>query len=206
LQPVLKPVLLPVMGKIVFLKIIFYFKKENTILFSIFKIFFKTILWTYFQNSLKNYFGQIQRAVHKVRHARGGSEKVWQFVTGGGCSRACDVTLFKFFCHAYETWDWKWCLTFCWNGGILTEGGTDKNYHGQNLPDKTPEQKPREPLRGIFVQGVFVRTFCTTKNRGVPRCVTYFKGGPQDVWQSVTGEGGKNWSKIAWRTLWTAPK
>src|SRR6218665_2526279 len=37
-------------------------------------------------------------AVHKVRHTRGGmgSEKVLQFVTGGG-SRACDVTLINSF-------------------------------------------------------------------------------------------------------------
>src|SRR6218665_373593 len=35
---------IPVMDKIVFLKILFYFKIENTILFSIFKILFKTIL------------------------------------------------------------------------------------------------------------------------------------------------------------------
>jgi len=27
----------------------------------------------------------------------------------------------------------------------------------------------------------------------------------RDVWQSVTGGGGQNWPKIAWRTLWTAP-
>jgi len=33
-----------VMGKIVFLKIVFYFKIENTILFSIFKIVLKSIL------------------------------------------------------------------------------------------------------------------------------------------------------------------
>jgi len=26
-----------------------------------------------------------------------------------------------------------------------------------------------------------------------------------NVWQCVTGEGVQNWSKIAWRTLWTAP-
>ena len=35
---------LPVMGEIVFLKIVFYFKTENTILFSIFKIVLKSIL------------------------------------------------------------------------------------------------------------------------------------------------------------------
>src|SRR6218665_2375015 len=38
-------------------------------------------------------------AVHKVLRARGGrgSEKVGQFVTGGGGPRACDVTLLKKF-------------------------------------------------------------------------------------------------------------
>jgi len=30
-------------------------------------------------------------------------------------------------------------------------------------------------------------------------------GGWREVWKSVMGEGGKNWQKIAWRTLWTAP-
>jgi len=37
-------VLSPVMDKIVFLKIVFYFKIENIILFSIFKILLKSIL------------------------------------------------------------------------------------------------------------------------------------------------------------------
>ena len=32
-------------------------------------------------------------------------------------------------------------------------------------------------------------------------------GGSRDVWRSVTeGWGGKNWPKIVWHTLWTAPK
>ena len=35
---------------------IFILKIENTILFSIFKILFKTILFYYFQNSFKKYF------------------------------------------------------------------------------------------------------------------------------------------------------
>jgi len=34
------------------------------------------------------------------------------------------------------------CLSFCCNGCILTEGGTDKNHPGQNHPDKKPGQKP----------------------------------------------------------------
>src|SRR6218665_2250920 len=39
---------------------------------------------------------------------------------------------------------------------------------------------------------------------GGPRCVTYFRKS-RDVWQSVTEGGSQNWSKIAQRTLWTAP-
>jgi len=49
----------PVMGKTVFLKIVFYFKIQNTILFSI------CILLNYFQNSFKNYFGQRQNSFSK---------------------------------------------------------------------------------------------------------------------------------------------
>jgi len=54
-----------VMGKIVFLIIVFYFKIENTILFSISKILLKSILLKVFQNSLKNYFGQCQNSFSK---------------------------------------------------------------------------------------------------------------------------------------------
>src|SRR6218665_447495 len=41
------------------------------------------------------------------------------------------------------------CLAFCCKKCILTEGGTDKNDHGQNLPDKRPPYNPPEqkPLR-----------------------------------------------------------
>ena len=52
--------------------------------------------------------------------------------------------------------------------------GTDKNHPGQNLPDKrppdkTPGQKPLRTIETEFIQGAFVRVFCTrpTKNRGV---------------------------------------
>src|SRR6218665_4121737 len=39
---------------------------------------------------------------------------------------------------------------------------------------------------------------------GVPRCVTYFRG-PRFVTKCDREERGQNWSKIAWRTLSTAP-
>src|SRR6218665_823523 len=56
----------------------------------------------------------------------------------------------------------------------------DKNLPGQNLPDKRPPDKPpgQKPQRTIereFVQGAFVRVFCT---RPTQRCVTHFLGGP----------------------------
>ena len=53
--------------------------------------------------------------------------------------------------------------------------GIGQNHPGQNLPDmKNPEQNfpdknPREQLRD-FVQGVFARAFCTTKNGRFELC------------------------------------
>ena len=37
--------------------------------------------------------------------------------------------------HTHETWNLKWCLFFCFNRCILTQGGMDKAHPGQNLPD-----------------------------------------------------------------------
>jgi len=54
-------VLYSVMGKIVFLKRVLYYKIENTILFSIFKIVLKSALDNFkivFQNSFQNSFVQ----------------------------------------------------------------------------------------------------------------------------------------------------
>ena len=75
--------------------------------------------------------------------------------------------------------------------------GTEKNQ---------PGQKPPRTIEIEFVQGTFVRDFCTrpTKNRGSEICDVLSEGS-RDVWQSVTGGGGQNWPNIAWRTLWTAP-
>ena len=85
-------------------------------------------------------------------------------------------------------WNWNWWLTF-WcrpNGGILTEGEWTKTTSDKTFPTKNPEQNPRtktpRTIERYFVQGVFVRDFCTTKNReGGPRSVTYFRGVPRGV-------------------------
>ena len=91
---------------------------------------------------------------------------------------------------------------------------SDRRGNGQKPPrikpsrQKTPWQTPqtKSPMNNWerICTGAFVQVFCTryTKNRGVPRCVTYFRGRARDVWQ---GEGGQNWPKIAWLILWTAP-
>jgi len=106
------------------------------------------------------------------------------------------------FYRTYETWNLKWCLTFCCNSCILTEGGTDKTHPGQNHPDKKPREQLRQNLYRGLLSGLFVLDLI---KMGGPRGVTYF-GGSLDVWQSVTrGRGLKIGKKITWRTLWTAP-
>ena len=136
-------------------------------------------------------------AVHKVRHARGG-QGVREGVTfcDGGRGKEDDVTLINIFYHTYGTWNLKWCLTFCCNRCILTEGErtqttADKTFQTKDPLTKPLGQKPPRTIEREFVQGAFVRFLCTrrTKNRGGgPRCVTYF----WNVWQSVTeGRGSK---------------
>ena len=78
----------------------------------------------------------------------------------------------------------------------MTEVGTDKNHPGQNLPDKNPltkalGQKPPRTIETEFVQGAFVRVFCTrpTKNGGGPRCVTYFWRVPGCATKCDRGKG-----------------
>src|SRR6218665_2925852 len=69
---------------------------------------------------------------------------------------------------------------------------TDKSTSDKTFQtrDKILGQKPPRTIEREFVQGAFVRVFCTrpTKNLGGPRCVTYFFGG---VPGCVTGEGSK---------------
>ena len=56
----------------------------------------------------------------------------------------------------------------------MSEGGTDKNQPGQN-----PGQRPPRTIEIEFVQGTFVRDFCTrpTKNGGSEMC-DVLSGGP----------------------------
>ena len=114
--------------------------------------------------------------------------------------------------HTYQTWNLKWFLTFCCNRCILTEEGTDKHHPAQNFPDKippdkAPRQKPSQTIEREFVQGAFVRIFVLglVKIRGVRDVWRTFAGGPGCVTKCDRGQGGQNWLKMAWHTLWTAP-
>ena len=83
---------------------------------------------------------------------------------------------------------------------------SDRREWTKTTPDKTPWTKTPWTIEREFVQGAFVRVFVLglLKIGGGPRCVTYFFGVvPGCV---IEGEGGQNWPKIAWRTLWTASK
>jgi len=144
-----------------------------------------------------------QGAVHKVRHARGVGgprrcDSLWQ-----GARFKEHVTSHLNSFHTYETWNLKWCVTFSRDRCILTERGRTKT-----TPDKTSQtwkdpltkprdKNPREQLRQNLHKEAFVRIFCTKPSKN--------RVGVRDVWRSVAGGGGKNWPKIAWRTLWTAP-
>ena len=94
---------------------------------------------------------------------------------------------------------------------MLIEGGTDKHHPGQNLKDKRQSPKTKSPhkqLRENLYRGLlsgFLVLGLLKIGGGSEMCDVVW-GGSRDVWQSVTGGGGKNWPKVAWRTLWTVPK
>jgi len=94
------------------------------------------------------------------------------------------------------------------NTSVVTDVFWQKGEWTKTTPDKTPWTKTPRTIEREFVQGAFVWVFCTrpTKNRGGPRCVTYFWGVPGSLTKCDRGRGGTNWPKIAWCTLWTAPK
>ena len=99
----------------------------------------------------------------------------------------------------------KLCLSFCSNGCILTEGGTDKNQPGKNLPDKEPPNKPpdKKPRRTRQIPCNDICMYACNTKIGVRDVGRTLGRGPEiyeKVWQVV-----QNWSKIAWRILWTAP-
>ena len=84
-------------------------------------------------------------------------------MTGGGGYRACDVTLIKkFIVHMKH--EILSGVNFLSLQMYSHRRGRDKNHPEQNLRIKTPRTIERE-----FVEGAFVRVFCTrpTKNRGV---------------------------------------
>src|SRR6218665_387616 len=94
-------------------------------------------------------------------------------------------------------------ISFCCNGCILAEEGTDKNHPEQNLPDKnSPDKTPQTNSPDKTPQTRTPRTktnlpvktcmyACTTENSGVPRCVTYFRGVPRCVTMCDRGRGIK---------------
>ena len=87
------------------------------------------------------------------------------------------VTSHLNFFHTYETWNWKWWLTFCCNGGILTEGEWTKTTSDKTFQTKNPGQNPKtKTLRTSerLCTGGFCPGFCTTKHRGV-----------RDVWRTL---------------------
>ena len=65
--------------------------------------------------------------------------------------------------------------------------------------DKPPGQKLLRTIEIEFVQGAFVRDFCTrpTIKSGGSVCVTYFRGVPGCVTKCDKGKGGQNCPKIA---------
>src|SRR6218665_688834 len=80
----------------------------------------------------------------------------------------------------YDKKNYKCYVTFCCKRCILTEGGTDKNHPGQNLPDKrqkpqdkNPREQLSENLYSKLLSGLFVLGLLKV---GGPRCGTYFWG------------------------------
>jgi len=99
--------------------------------------------------------------------------------------------------HAYKFI--KWCLTFCCNRCILTEGRTNKNHPGKTFQKK--DTRTKNPARWENLYRGFCPVFCT-RPTGVRDVWRTFGGGPgmcDKVWQR--GLRGQNWPKIAWRIL-----
>ena len=122
-------------------------------------------------------------------------------------SRICDVTL-KFFYHNYETWNLKWCLTFCCNRDILTEGERTKPTPDKTFQTKDPLIKPgtKTPANNwerTCTVG-FCPGFCTRPTKmGIRDVWSTFGGGPWGPWMcdSVAEGWRSNRPKIAWRSL-----
>src|SRR6218665_3472246 len=85
--------------------------------------------------------------------------------------------------------------------GVRTKTTPDKTFQTKDPRTKAPGQKPSRTIEREFVQRAFVRIFCTrpTKNRGGPKCVTYFWGVPGYVMKCGRGRGVKIVQK--WRDV-----
>ena len=144
----------------------------------------------------------MQGAVHEVRHAQG--EGVRGDVTV--CDRGRRVKsmwrhIYKFLSYIH-VWNLRFKVMFSFllhvgpNRCILTEGETDKNHPGQNLPDKRPSnKKPREKLRENLYRGLLYWFFVLGLLEMWVRDVQRTFWGSRNVWQSVTVGGGSKLAK-----------
>ena len=82
----------------------------------------------------------------------------------------------------------------------------DKTFQAKDPLTKAPDKRSREHLRENLYRELLSGLFALDLLKmGGPRCVTYFwRGVPRCVTKCDMDEGGQNWTKIAWRTLWTA--
>jgi len=132
-------------------------------------------------------------AVHKVRHARGGSEKVWQSVTrrGGPEGRGGVMSHFSnFFIHMIHM---KPKIEGVVTDVFWQKGGWTKTTPNKTFQTKKPDKTPRQELPR------------TKTNLSVRRMHVLLKiGGFRDVWHTlgVPGcvtmcdrGGGQNFSK-----------
>ena len=155
------------------------------------------------------------RGLHKVRHARRG-EGVRESVTV--CDRGRGVRsmwrhAYTFFYHTYmkhEIYSDVYLSVVTdvfWLKGEWTKTTPNKTFQTKTLLTKPPRQKPPRTIEREFVQGAFAWNFCTrpTKNGGSRMCDVLFWGVLVCVTKCDREEGGQNWPKIAWHTLWTAP-
>ena len=144
-------------------------------------------------------------AIHKVSHARGGPRRcdsLWQSVWRH---------TFHIF-HTYETTNWKWCLAFCCNGCILTEGGRTKTTPSKTFQTKNPRTKPSRqepprtktnvPIKTYVCMHVLLKmgvprcvTMCDRKrgSKLVQNCVTYFMDGPFGL--MITSWTSRGWHR-----------
>src|SRR6218665_3755998 len=70
--------------------------------------------------------------------------------------------------------------------GGRTKITSDKTYQTQNSPDRNPRELRQTPCKDICMYTLHV----LLKIKGVPRCMTYFRGGPRCV--TMCDRGGES--------------